>query len=110
VTHDGSSWVAITGGNVGNEPDLSLSNWQMIASMGRATGSTGPTGPQGATGATGNTGTQGVTGATGPAGGAGTVYNVGGTAQTSQHVVSGTATASDQGRDSEPHRLGRLHK
>lgn len=81
VQHEGSSYIALRE-TVGDEPDLSPSDWASIALAGAtgaqgiqgpqgdtgATGAQGPTGAQGATGAQGPQGTAGATGATGAAG------------------------------------------
>lgn len=67
VGFNGSSYVSLTDGNTGNSPDVSPTNWDLVAQKGD-TGGTGATGSTGATGATGATGPSGPTGATGPAG------------------------------------------
>jgi len=75
VFFNGSSYIGLAGGNVGNTP-TGGAPWALLAQQGStgATGPTGPTGPTGGTGPTGPTGAQGVqgitgvTGATGPTG------------------------------------------
>ncbi len=72
VTYNGSYWFALTGNN-GAQPDISPTNWQLVASKGAdgatgAAGAQGPQGPIGLTGATGATGAQGVTGSAGATG------------------------------------------
>src|SRR5207302_1411447 len=58
-----SSYVSLTT-NLNQEPDLSPSDWQLLAQE----GAQGPTGPAGSNGSVGATGPQGNVGATGPAG------------------------------------------
>ena len=85
VTYAGSSYVSLVVNNVGNEPDISNTDWTVLAQQG-ATGEQGPIGltgpmgpmglqgaqglegPQGPTGAQGIPGPQGPDGVTGPAG------------------------------------------
>jgi hypothetical protein len=61
VSFNGSTYVSLVGGNVGNTPSLSPAQWAVLASQ-------GPAGPVGATGSAGSPGAAGATGATGPAG------------------------------------------
>jgi hypothetical protein len=73
VFYNGSSYVSLIDGNVGNEPDTNPTQWALLAQQGAAgaagaTGPAGPIGPTGVTGATGATGSTGATGATGPVG------------------------------------------
>jgi len=79
VFYNGSSYISLVGGNTGNGPDNSPTEWALLAQQGAtgvpgAQGLTGAMGPQGATGppgpagATGSQGPQGATGATGPEG------------------------------------------
>ncbi|MDP9038024.1 MAG: hypothetical protein M3O02_01965, partial [Acidobacteriota bacterium] len=70
VSWQGSSYISLVAGNRGNTPDVSPTQWGLLAQQG-STGSAGPTGATGATGATGPAGPQGPTGATGQAGAAG---------------------------------------
>jgi hypothetical protein len=72
VVFQGSSYISLSTGNVGNTPGLSPVQWGLVAQAGvGTTGATGPQGPQGATGLTGPQGPVGATGATGAAGAAG---------------------------------------
>lgn len=81
VYYNGSAYGSLTNSNLANSPDVSSTQWGLLASMGAtgatgavgATGSTGPAGPIGATGAAGPTGSTGVAGATGSTGPAGAV-------------------------------------
>ncbi|HWW22292.1 MAG TPA: DNRLRE domain-containing protein [Edaphobacter sp.] len=64
VSYGGATYISLVGGNVGNTPSLSPTQWAVLAGQGiqgpaGATGATGPAGPAGATGATGATGAQG---------------------------------------------------
>ncbi len=61
VSFNGSTYVSLVGGNVGNTPSLSPVQWAVLAAQ-------GPAGPVGATGPAGAVGAPGATGATGPAG------------------------------------------
>lgn len=76
VSYNGSSYISLTDGNTGNQPDISPAFWGLLAQVG-VQGAEGSQGPQGQTGATGPQGSagpqgpQGATGATGPAGPAG---------------------------------------
>src|SRR5205085_217534 len=70
VSFSGSSYISLTGGNVGNQPNLNPAQWGLLAQVG-GTGAAGPTGATGATGAAGATGPAGATGATGAAGATG---------------------------------------
>ena len=70
VFYSGTSYISLLNGNVGNEPDVSSSDWAVLAEQG-ATGPQGATGLTGATGATGAAGPQGAAGATGAQGAAG---------------------------------------
>src|SRR5207247_316381 len=72
VFFNGSSYISLAGGNVGNTP-TNGAPWALLAQQGAtgATGATGPTGPQGIAGVagpTGATGPQGIAGSVGPTG------------------------------------------
>jgi hypothetical protein len=58
VSFNGSSYVSLVGSNLNNSPDVSPSQWQVLAAQG----------PAGATGASGSVGPTGATGPQGPAG------------------------------------------
>ena len=79
VSFNGSTYVSLVAGNVGNTPSLSPSQWALLAAQGVA-GPTGPAGPTGATGPAGVAGVagpqgpQGVVGPIGPAGAVGVTY------------------------------------
>lgn len=70
VGFNGSSYISLTDGNLGNSPDTSPAIWDLVAKKGNTgmTGAMGATGATGATGSTGPAGPQGQPGATGPAG------------------------------------------
>ena len=72
VSYGGASYLSLTAGNVGSQPNLAPANWAVLAQTGAA-GATGAVGATGATGATGLQGPQGPTGATGATGAAGAV-------------------------------------
>jgi hypothetical protein len=61
VSFNGSTYVSLIAGNVGNTPDASPTQWAVLAAQ-------GPAGPVGATGPAGAPGAAGATGAIGPAG------------------------------------------
>jgi hypothetical protein len=65
VSFNGSTYISLVAGNVGNTPPLSPTQWSLLAAQGVA-GPTGATGPAGPVGATGATGTAGATGPQGP--------------------------------------------
>jgi hypothetical protein len=75
VALNGSSYVSIVSGNIGHSPDVSPTQWQVLALAGATgpTGTTGATGTTGPAGVTGVTGATGATGATGPGGGIGPI-------------------------------------
>ena len=64
VTVSGSSYIGLTGANIGLVPNTNPSNWGRFANQGPV-GSTGATGATGGVGLTGTTGATGETGATG---------------------------------------------
>jgi hypothetical protein len=74
VFFNGSSYISLAGGNVGNTP-TGGAPWALLAQQG-ATGPTGPTGPSGSNGSTGAAGATGPTGPTGPAGASSSSANV----------------------------------
>jgi hypothetical protein len=92
VTYNGSSYVSVQAGNIGNAPNSS-SAWWMLFPAGPA-GNTGATGPQGAAGATGATGPQGATGPVGPQGPQGPAGNVSGSQPFKNLSSALTATPS----------------
>ncbi len=61
MSFNGSTYVSLVAGNVGNTPSLSPVQWAVLAAQ-------GPAGPVGAQGPAGAPGAAGATGATGPAG------------------------------------------
>jgi Collagen triple helix repeat (20 copies) len=83
VSYQGSTYVSLVAGNLGNTPSLSPTQWAVLAAQGVA-GPTGPAGPAGTAGTAGATGATGAVGPQGPpvsfAGGwlIGTTYPVGG--------------------------------
>src|SRR5205807_102574 len=81
VFYNGSSYISLSSGNVGNVP-TSGSPWALLAQQG-IIGDTGNTGAVGATGAVGPTGSTGATGApssvAGPIGPTGATGATGGT-------------------------------
>ena len=72
VFFNGSSYISLSSGNIGNTP-TGGAPWALLAQQGAAgaTGSTGATGATGPTGATGNAGAAGATGSAGATGAAG---------------------------------------
>ncbi|MEO8735346.1 MAG: DNRLRE domain-containing protein [Edaphobacter sp.] len=73
VSYQGASYISIAASNQGNTPDLTPSDWTVLAARG-AIGAQGPMGPSGATGASGAAGPQGISGTAGAAGTAGLNY------------------------------------
>ncbi len=65
VSFNGSTYVSLISGNVGNTPNVSPAQWAVLAAQGPA-GPTGATGAAGAPGVVGATGAQGATGPQGP--------------------------------------------
>jgi hypothetical protein len=61
VSFNGTTYVSLIAGNVGNTPSLSPAQWAVLAAQ-------GPAGPAGVTGPAGAPGAAGATGAIGPAG------------------------------------------
>ena len=85
VVYQGSSYISLVAGNVGNTPGLNPGQWGVLAQAGGVgvagpAGATGPGGPAGAAGAAG------AVGATGAAGPAGMVYRGGWSGSTSYAV------------------------
>ncbi|MEO8192130.1 MAG: hypothetical protein ABI682_17490, partial [Acidobacteriota bacterium] len=70
VSFNGSSYVSLASGNVGQSPASSPASWSLLAQEGAAgaPGANGSVGPQGPVGAIGPQGPIGVTGATGSVG------------------------------------------
>jgi Collagen triple helix repeat (20 copies) len=64
VSFNGSTYVSLVAGNVGNTPSSSPAQWALLAAQGAA----GPVGAPGPTGAAGAVGVAGAVGATGPQG------------------------------------------
>jgi hypothetical protein len=64
VSFNGSTYISLVAGNVGNTPSTSASQWALLAAQGVAgpTGATGPAGPAGTAGATGAAGAAGPQG------------------------------------------------
>lgn len=63
VLYGNSTYVSLVEHNTGNQPDISPTQWQLVA-----LGDEGPTGPTGASGVAGTNGSTGATGASGVAG------------------------------------------
>ena len=82
VSFDGSTYVSLIAGNVGNTPSLSPAQWAVLAAQ-------GPAGPVGAQGPAGAPGVAGATGATGPAGPQGPPASFQGTWLARQFLWSG---------------------
>ena len=61
--YNGSSYVSLTNGNIGNQPNTSPTQWALLAQQG-ATGATGPAGPAGPQGPQGPAGTGTINGVT----------------------------------------------
>lgn len=67
VTYNGSGYVSLVNGNLGQTPDQSPAQWSLVAAAG-APGVAGPAGPAGPAGAPGLQGAAGPAGAPGPQG------------------------------------------
>jgi hypothetical protein len=67
VSFGGASYISVTTGNMGNEPDSSPSEWGLLAAAGTI-GAAGATGSQGVVGPQGPAGAAGALGPIGPAG------------------------------------------
>jgi len=79
VSFNGSTYVSLVAGNVGNTPSLSPAQWAVLAAQGVAgpagvAGPIGAIGPAGAQGPAGVQGPQGVAGPVGPAGAVGVTF------------------------------------
>ena len=85
VTYQGSSYISLAAGNVGNTPGLSPGQWGVLAAVG-AVGALGPSGAIGPAGPAGSAGAAGAAGAVGATGPAGMVYRGGWSAGTSYAV------------------------
>jgi hypothetical protein len=70
VMYQGSAYVSLVAGNLGNAPAASPAAWSLLA-LGGAAGTPGATGPQGPAGTPGAAGTQGLQGPKGDTGAAG---------------------------------------
>ena len=108
VFFQGSSYISRVNANLNNQPDMSPTQWALLAQQGSAgaagsDGATGAQGPQGiqgpagavgamgAVGATGATGAQGPQGVQGPAGAVGAMGAVGATGATGAQGAIGPA-------------------
>jgi hypothetical protein len=78
VFFQGSSYISKVNSNLNNQPDLSPTQWALLAQQ----GGVGPTGPTGTTGAQGLQGIQGATGLTGATGATGAQGPIGPTGAT----------------------------
>ncbi len=117
VVFQGSSYISLVAGNVGNMPGLSPAQWGLLAAQGAVgpTGSAGATGATGPAGATGETGAAGLPGATGRPGvvyrgvwDAGTSYAVGDAAVFAGTTYIATASAAGLEPDLYPAAWGVL--
>jgi hypothetical protein len=81
VFFNGSAYIAIVGSNLNHQPDVSPTQWSLLAQQGSA-GSTGATGPQGSQGLQGVAGAQGPSGPTGATGAQGAQGAAGATGAT----------------------------
>ncbi len=82
VFYNGSSYISLTN-NSAMQPDVSTSDWSLLAQQGTA-GTAGETGPAGPAGSTGSTGPQGAAGPQGPTGAAGATGATGNTGATGE--------------------------
>jgi hypothetical protein len=73
VSYQGSSYISVAAGNLGNTPGTNASYWSVLAAQG-AVGAQGPVGATGAAGVQGSVGPQGAPGAAGVAGAVGMNY------------------------------------
>jgi len=112
VTFAGSSFVSLVAGNLGNPPDVSPVQWDLLALDGAAGatgpgGSTGPIGPQGATGSTGSVGATGATGEAGAVGATGPTGSIGATGATGEAgAVGATGPTGSVGAMGETGAVG----
>ncbi len=77
IFYNGSTYISLTNGNQGNQPNTTPAEWQLLGPAG-ASGPRGPQGPMGPTGPT-VTGAQGAIGTTGPTGPTGATGAMGAT-------------------------------
>ena len=87
VFFNGSSYISLIASNLNNQPDVSPSQWALLAQQ----GGTGPQGPAGADGAQGPVGPQGFQGPVGPQG-----------AQGAQGIPGNTGATGPAGMDGAP--------
>jgi hypothetical protein len=85
VFFQGSSYISKVNSNLNNQPDLSPTQWALLAQQ----GGVGPTGPTGVTGAQGPQGIQGPTGLTGATGATGAQGPLGPTGATGTQGATG---------------------
>jgi len=90
VNYNGASYSSLISNNLNNEPDISPSDWRVLAKPG-AVGATGPKGAAGATGAAGASGDTGAQGRTGPTGAKGPTGPMGLTGDTGPAGAQGRA-------------------
>ncbi len=95
IFYNGSTYISLTNGNQGNQPNTSPAEWQLLAPAG-ASGPRGPQGPVGPTGptVTGPQGLIGNTGPTGPTGSTGAMGATGATGATGPQGAVGPAGAT----------------
>lgn len=68
ITYSNKTFLSLVAKNKNKNPDSNTKAWQVMGSVGGATGPRGPAGANGLTGPIGYTGPAGATGLTGPAG------------------------------------------
>jgi hypothetical protein len=68
ITYSNKTFLSLVAKNKNKNPDSNTKAWQVMGSVGGATGPRGPAGATGLTGPVGNTGLSGAIGLTGPAG------------------------------------------
>ena len=102
VYHNGSSYVSLLGGNVGNTPNSSPSQWSLAALAGTngtsgtsgSSGSSGSSGHSGASGSSGSSGSSGQNGSSGSSGQSGTAGSSGSSGSSGQSGAPGSSGSS----------------
>jgi len=104
VYHNGSSYVSLLGGNVGNTPNSSPSQWSLAALAGTngtsgssgSAGSSGSSGQSGAAGSSGSSGSSGQNGSSGSSGQSGAAGSSGSSGSSGQSGAAGSSGSSGQ--------------
>ena len=116
VTFNGSTYISLQDGNIGNSPDTHTAFWSILAAAG-ATGQTGPQGVQGTQGPIGAVGPQGIqgnqgatgaTGAQGPIGPAGAIGATGAAGPAGPTGATGTFSFASDYSSTTAYTLGQV--